>query len=85
MRNRFDDQASLQSSSGVLMMLIMMMMSTKALLVAQWIGLLSARTPVNSHLQALVLQVHLNLPEIATLTMRRHEGAGAHSSLEQTG
>ncbi|XP_057548093.1 uncharacterized mitochondrial protein AtMg00810-like [Amaranthus tricolor] len=33
---------------------------------------------------ALVLQEHLKLPEIATLTMHRHEGAGAHSPLEQT-
>ena len=52
----------------------MMMMSTKAVLVAQWIGLLSAGMAVNLHVQALVLLAHLNLPKIATLIMRRHGG-----------
>ena len=68
----------------MMMMMIMIIMSTKALLVAHWFRLLSADMPVNLHVQALVLQEHLKLPEIATLTMHRHEGAGAHSPLEQT-
>ena len=51
---------------------MMMMISIKALLVAQWIGLLSAGKTVNSHALALVLQAHLSLPKIVTLRMNRH-------------
>ena len=64
--------------------LVMMMMSTKALLVAQWIGQLSAGTTINSCVPALVLQAHLSMPEIVTWIMSRHGGAGAHSPLERT-
>ena len=66
-------------------LVMMMMMSTKALLVAQWIKLLSAGSTVNSHVLALVLQAHLSMPKIVTLIMSRHGGAGAHSPLERTG
>ena len=64
---------------------LVMMMSTKALLVAQWIGLLSAGTTVNSRVSVLVLQVHLSMLDIVTLIMSRHGGAGAHNLLERTG
>ena len=58
-------------ASRVVVGFLVMMMSIKALLVAQWIGLSCAGTLVNSHVQALVLQAHLNVPEIAKLTMSR--------------
>ena len=70
---------------GFLVMMMKMMMSTKALLVAQGNGLLSAGTTVNSHAPTLVLQAHLSMPEIVALIMIRHGGAGAHSPLERTG
>ena len=68
--------------SGFLLMI--MMMSTKPQLVAQWIGLLSVGSMVNSHVPALVLQTHLSTPDIVALIMSRHGGAGAHSQLERT-
>ena len=53
--------------------LVMMMMSTKAMLVAQWIGLLSAGSTVNSHVPTLVLQAHLSMPKIV---MQMHQVSG---------
>ena len=53
--------------------LVMMIMSTKVLLVAQWIGLLSAGSTVNSHVPPVVLQAHLSMQDIVTLMMNRHE------------
>ena len=69
----------------MMMMMMMMILSTKALLVAQWIGLLSARSTVNSHVPLVVLQAHLSMPNVVTLMMSRHGGAGTHSLLERTG
>ena len=39
----------------------------------------------NSHVLTLVLQAHLSAPDIVTLIMSRHGGAGAHNPLERTG
>ena len=69
----------------LVMMMMMIMLSTKALLVVQWIGLLSAGSTVNSHVPPVVLQAHLSMPDVVTLMMSRHGGAGAHSPLERTG
>ena len=69
----------------LVMIMMLMMLSTKALLFAQWTGPFSAGPTVNSHVPALVLQVHLSVPHIVTLIMSRHRGAGAHSPLERTG
>ena len=69
----------------LVMKMMQMMLSTKALLFAQWTGLLSGASTGDSHVSALVLQVHLSVPDIVSLIMGCHGGAGAHSPLAQTG
>ena len=56
---------------GFLVMMMMMMLSTKALLVAQCIRLLSAGSTVNSHMPPVVLQAHLSMSDVVTLMMSR--------------
>ena len=68
-----------------MMIMMLMMFNTKVLIFAQWTELLSGDPTGDSHVSALVLQVHLSVPDIVSLIMSRHEGARAHSPLERTG
>ena len=69
----------------VMMIMMLMMFNTMVLIFAQWTGLLSGGPTEDSHVPALVLQAHLSMPDIVSLIMSRHGGAGSHSPLERTG